>query len=171
MFVANQFKAQKSIVSHIKESLVCESYGYTDKIIFANHIMEYRVQNKGERRLCNTCKYWKNSVLFDILNDISEYVTVVQLLYKVGNVGHFVSIPRNWIFNSNSKKTSVDKRIIGYYFFSFQWWWNSCLLQRVLLCSSLYQPKSKTQSFCMVLYLLYFHIKWNVHGYRDTTRR
>ena len=67
--------------------------------------MTDRVQNKSEQQLCYTLERWKKKGQFDILNHISEYVTLVQLLYTVGNVSHFVGISGTWIFDSNYKKT------------------------------------------------------------------
>ena len=72
---------------------------------------------KGGQQLCYTFECCKNSGLFDILNDISKYVTLVQLLDKFGDVSNAVSIARNWIFYSNlQKSTFIGKIIIGYYF-------------------------------------------------------
>ena len=61
--------------------------------------MEYRVHNKGEKRLHFTFKFWKMIGLFDILNYISKYVALIQLIDTVGDFIHAVSISRNWIFN------------------------------------------------------------------------
>ena len=41
---------------------------------------------------------------FDIRNYISENVTLVQLVYSIGNVNHAISIVGHWIFDSNCKK-------------------------------------------------------------------
>ena len=41
---------------------------------------------------------------FDILNDISDHVTLVQLIETAGNVNHAVSIIRCWIYDSNYKR-------------------------------------------------------------------
>ena len=79
LFVVNQFKAEKSIASSIPESLVCELKLNSDLIIFSNYIMTDRVQKKGEQKLHYTFKHCKNKRSFDIINDISEYVTLVQL--------------------------------------------------------------------------------------------
>ena len=37
---------------------------------------------------------------FDILNNISEYVTLVQLMDSLGNFNHAISIVGYWIFES-----------------------------------------------------------------------
>ena len=41
---------------------------------------------------------------FYILNDISEYVNLVQLLDSLGNVNNAISIVGRWIFDSNYNK-------------------------------------------------------------------
>ena len=41
---------------------------------------------------------------FDILNNISEYVTLVKLMYSVGNVNHSVIVVGKWLFDSNYEK-------------------------------------------------------------------
>ena len=47
---------------------------------------------------------WKENDDFDILNDISEDVTLVQLMESLGNVNHAISIVEYWIFDSNDQK-------------------------------------------------------------------
>ena len=47
---------------------------------------------------------WRKNDAFDILNDISENVTLVKLMDSIGNVNNDISIVGNWIFNSNYKK-------------------------------------------------------------------
>ena len=41
---------------------------------------------------------------FDILNEISKNVTLVQLMDTLGNVNRGISIVGYWIFHSNYKK-------------------------------------------------------------------
>ena len=41
-------------------------------------------------------KKWKNSVVFEILNEIIEFFTLVQLMDTLGNVNHAISIVGNW---------------------------------------------------------------------------
>ena len=41
---------------------------------------------------------------FEIIHDISENITLVQLIDSVGNVNHAFSIVRYWIFDSKYKK-------------------------------------------------------------------
>ena len=61
--------------------------------------MEDWVQNKGEQLNVVT------EQIIDIFDNTSEYVTLVQLMYKVINVIHAVIISVTWIFDSNYKKT------------------------------------------------------------------
>ena len=43
----------------------------------------------------------KKKGTFDILNDISEKGTLVQLMESLGNVNNSISIVGYWIFDSN----------------------------------------------------------------------
>ena len=44
------------------------------------------------------------------MEDISENVTLVQLIYSLGNVNHAISVVGNWIFDSNYEKPLVLNR-------------------------------------------------------------
>ena len=44
------------------------------------------------------------------LGDISENVTLVQLMDSFGNVNHVISLVGNWIFDSNYQKALVLNR-------------------------------------------------------------
>ena len=48
---------------------------------------------------------WKKIGTFDIMNNITEYVTLVQLMDSVGNVNHAVSVVGEYIFDSNEEKS------------------------------------------------------------------
>ena len=41
---------------------------------------------------------------YDILTDISENVTLVQLMDYLGNANHAFSVFRSWIFDSNHER-------------------------------------------------------------------
>ena len=47
----------------------------------------------------------KKNDAFDILNDISENFTLVQLMFTLINVNHAISIVGYWIFDSNYEKS------------------------------------------------------------------
>ena len=73
-------------------------------IHFANAIMTNRRKIKGEQNLRYNLTIWKKNDTFYILNDISEYFTLVQLMHSIGNMNHAISIVGHWIFDSNYKK-------------------------------------------------------------------
>ena len=50
-------------------------------------------------------KIWKKNDAFDILNDISKVVTLIQLMELLVNVNHAISIVGHWIFDSNYDKS------------------------------------------------------------------
>ena len=61
--------------------------------------MTYRVREERYQHLYRL----KKTGEFDIMNDISEHVTPVQLVDTAGNVNHVVSIIACWIYDSNYK--------------------------------------------------------------------
>ena len=66
--------------------------------------MKKRRKIKGEQNLQYNLTIWKKNDDFDILNDISEYVTLVKLMDSLGNVNHVISIVGYWIFDFNYNK-------------------------------------------------------------------
>ena len=54
--------------------------------------MKNRTKIKGEQNLRYNLKIRKKNDTFDILNDISEYITLVQLMESLGNDNHAISI-------------------------------------------------------------------------------
>ena len=66
--------------------------------------MKNRIKIKGEQNLQYNMKIWKKNDDIDSLNDISEDVTLVQLMDSLGNVNNAISIVGYWIFDSNYKK-------------------------------------------------------------------
>ena len=46
-------------------------------------------------------------MLFNIFNNTSEHVTLVQLMGYIGNVNHNISVVGYWIFDSNYEKKIV----------------------------------------------------------------
>ena len=63
--------------------------------------MIYKAIKKVEQCLIYKINQWKIKGTFEILNIISERVTLVQMVDMVGGVNHSVSIDGNWIFNSS----------------------------------------------------------------------
>ena len=70
--------------------------------------MLYQVNNLGDQRLHYNIKFLKKGH-FDILHEISENITLIQLIRSVGNVYHAVSIVVYLIFDSNYKKALLLK--------------------------------------------------------------
>ena len=60
---------------------------------------------KVEQNLKYNMSIWKKYDAFDILNDISEDVTLVQLMDSLGNVNHDIIIVGCWMFYSNYDKS------------------------------------------------------------------
>ena len=59
---------------------------------------------KGKPIVYYILSKYKKKVSYDILADISEHVTLVQLMDSLGNVNHAISVVEYWIFDSNYKK-------------------------------------------------------------------
>ena len=73
-------RAFTALVNRIEESLTLQTEIFKIKIHFSNTIMKNRIKIKGEKNLQYNLMIWKKNDAFDILNDISEYVTLVQLM-------------------------------------------------------------------------------------------
>ena len=50
-------------------------------------------------------KVWQKYDAFDILNNVSEYVNLVQLMDSLGNLNHAISIVGYWISDFNYNKS------------------------------------------------------------------
>ena len=66
--------------------------------------MSERRKIKGEQKLRYNLTTWIKNNTFDILNEISENFTLVQLMDSLGTVNHAISIVCHWIFDSKYKK-------------------------------------------------------------------
>ena len=56
---------------------------------------------KVDQHLCYKLYHWKKFCTFYILNHTINYVTLVQLMYSVGNANHAGSVVGKYIFDSN----------------------------------------------------------------------
>ena len=65
---------------------------------------------KGEPKVHYSLVKYKKKGSYDILTEISENVTLVQLMDYLGNVNHDISVVGYWIFDSNYKKSLVLNR-------------------------------------------------------------
>ena len=66
--------------------------------------MKNRREIKGEQNIRYNLTIWKKNDDFDMLNSISESVTLLQLVESLGNMNHAIIIVEHWIFDSNYKK-------------------------------------------------------------------
>ena len=66
--------------------------------------MKNRIRIKGEQNLQYNMTIWNKYDAFDVQNDIIEDVTLVQLMYLLGNMNFAISIVGHWIFDSNYEK-------------------------------------------------------------------
>ena len=80
----------------IEESLKSE---VGNRIDVAKAILKSKRKFKGEQRVYYSLRKYDNMGSFDILTDISEHVTLVQLMYSLGNVIHAISVVGYWIFD------------------------------------------------------------------------
>ena len=63
-----------------------------NRIDFANAISKNEKQIKGKPKVHYSLIKYKNRGSYDILTDISEHVTLVQLMDYLGNVNHAISV-------------------------------------------------------------------------------
>ena len=54
--------------------------------------MKKKLRHKGEHHLRYIMERWNEKGGFDILNEMSKNVTLVKLMYSLGNVNHAISI-------------------------------------------------------------------------------
>ena len=66
--------------------------------------MSNRKEKKAEQNIRYNLMIWMGNDVFDILNDISENVTLVKLMDLLGNVSHDISIVGHCISYSNYNK-------------------------------------------------------------------
>ena len=85
-------RAFTALVNLIKESLTLQTEIFKSRIHFSNYIMKNRRKIKGEQILQYNLTIQNKNDDFDILNEISEDVTLVQLMESLGNVNHAISI-------------------------------------------------------------------------------
>ena len=79
-------------------------------IDFENAIVLNEIKLKGESIVYYSLRKYKKKGSYDILTEIIEHVTLVQLMDTLGNVNHAISVVRYWIFDSNYKKALVLNR-------------------------------------------------------------
>ena len=99
----NHFNADNAISIRIEESLKSE---VVNRIDFENDILENKKRNVGEARVKYNLINYKKMYEHKFLEDISENITLGQLMDSLGNMNHDISVVGNWIFESNYEKDS-----------------------------------------------------------------
>ena len=92
----NDNRAVLVLVNSIEESLTLDKENFNDIIHFSNAIMSNRRNIKGEQNLRYNLTIWSENDAFDILNEISEFFTSVQLRDSIGNLNHDIIIVGHW---------------------------------------------------------------------------
>ena len=73
-----------------------------DRIDFSNAILKTKKNNSEPKVHYSLAKYKKKGY-YDILTDISEFFTLVQLMDYLVNVNNATSVVGYWIYESNYK--------------------------------------------------------------------
>ena len=102
--LASSFAANR-IATWIPVLLPYKPNDYSNRIKFTNAIMVDQGKNKGEKCLRYKMETWKEKGTFLYYENISEHVTLVQLMDQLSNVNNAVSLVGKWIFDSNHEKT------------------------------------------------------------------
>ena len=76
--------------------MTLEKENCKNRIHLDNAIMTNKRKIAGSQNLRNNLTIWSGNDTFDILNDISENVTLVQLMDSLGNVNHAIIIVGHW---------------------------------------------------------------------------
>ena len=69
-----------------------------NRIDFANSILKNKNKIKGEPRVLYILRKYKKKGSYDIMTEISEHVTLVQLMDFLGNAYHAISVVGYRIF-------------------------------------------------------------------------
>ena len=81
-----------------------------NRIDFAYDILKNWKINKGEPKVHYNLMKYKKMGEHNILEDISENVTLFQLMDSLVNVNNDINVVGNWIFDSNYEKSLVLNR-------------------------------------------------------------
>ena len=64
-------------------------------------LLKKRKKIKGEPKVHYSLRKYKKKGSYDIMTDISEHVTLVQLMDYLGNANNSISVVGYWIFDPN----------------------------------------------------------------------
>ena len=81
-----------------------------NRIDFGNAILKNEKIMKGEPRVYYSLSKYEKMGSYDILTDMSEHVTLEQLIYYLVNVNRAISVFGSWIFDSKYERALVLNR-------------------------------------------------------------
>ena len=81
-----------------------------NRLDFKNSILKNKIKLKGEPKVYYSLRKYKKKGSYDILTDIGENITLVQLMYSTGNVNHDISVVGYCIFYSNYERALLSNR-------------------------------------------------------------
>ena len=87
--ITKQIKADNDISLRTEESLKSK---VGNRIDIVNTILKNENKVKGEPKVYYRLLKYKNQGSYDIMEDISEHVNLVQLMDLLGNVNHAISV-------------------------------------------------------------------------------
>ena len=87
--IIEQTKAVNDISFFIEESLKSKM---GNRIDYANAILINEITVKGKPRVYYIVKKYKKMGSYDVLIESFEHVTLVQLMYSLGDVNHVISV-------------------------------------------------------------------------------
>ena len=103
----NHNKAANGLSLRIHESLESE---VGNSIDFANVIFKSEKTIQRKPRVYYIPRKYKQKGSYDILENISGNVNLVQLMDSLGDVNHAISVVGYWVLESNYKKSLVINR-------------------------------------------------------------
>ena len=103
-FYMNEHVVEHAVVSRLLSYLSCDTIGFKNRIKLASDILTDCARNKGEQWCCYKPVQWNIKGWFDIFNDFSDHVTLIQLIDTSGSINHAVIITISWIYDSNYKR-------------------------------------------------------------------
>ena len=80
---------------------------FRNRIEFANYILKSQKIDIGKQVFYYNLKKYKQKGSFNNVNNISEHVTLVQLMNSLGNVNHAIRVLGSWILYFNDEVALV----------------------------------------------------------------
>ena len=83
-----------------------------NRIYLENYILKNEKELKSKPRVYYSLSKYKKMGSYDILTEISEHISLVQLMDSLGNLNHAISVVGCWIFDSNYERELVLNRYL-----------------------------------------------------------